>query len=109
MYFSLIVTFLLLPGIVNLPAMTSTQTSSCPGIHAKSLSIRNSTGTIACELFEPPAGFPREYLRHATCMMAIEIQDTQARCDFVGIPAGERMRLSSFVIKTGTASVTPTG
>ena len=62
--------------------------SSCPGIHIKILNIRNSTGTIACALFESPDGFPTEYLRYATSMMAIEIRDTQARCDFVAIPPG---------------------
>mgnify|MGYP006285773859 CR=1 FL=1 len=70
------------------PEAAFAQSFSCPGIHIKILNIRNSTGTIACALFESPAGFPREYLRHATSMMAIEIRDTQARCDFVGIPAG---------------------
>ncbi len=71
----------------NVPAVAFAQ-SSCPGIHINILNIKNSTGTIACALFESPAGFPREYLRHATSMMAIEIRDTQARCDFVGIPPG---------------------
>ncbi|MFO7783403.1 MAG: DUF2141 domain-containing protein [Thermodesulfobacteriota bacterium] len=71
----------------NVPAVAFAQ-SSCPGIHINILNIKNSTGTIACALFESTAGFPREYLRHATSMMAIEIRDTQARCDFVGIPPG---------------------
>ncbi len=71
----------------NVPAVAFAQ-SSCPGIHINILNIKNSTGTIACALFESSAGFPREYLRHATSMMAIEIRDTQARCDFVGIPPG---------------------
>jgi uncharacterized protein (DUF2141 family) len=71
----------------NLPTVAFAQ-SSCPGIHINILNIKNSTGTIACALFESSAGFPREYLRHATSMMAIEIRDAQARCDFVGIPPG---------------------
>jgi len=73
--------------VANLPAVAFAQ-SSCPGIHIKILNIKNSTGTIACALFESPAGFPIEYLRHAISMMAIEIRDTQARCDFIGIPPG---------------------
>ena len=43
---------------------------------------------MACALFKSPTGFPVEYLRHATSMMAIEIQDTQADCHFLGIPPG---------------------
>ncbi|MFO8089251.1 MAG: DUF2141 domain-containing protein [Desulfatiglandaceae bacterium] len=69
------------------PEPAFAQSSSCPGIHIDILNIKNSRGTIACALFDSPDGFPREYLRHATSMMAIEIRDTEARCDFVGIPA----------------------
>ena len=71
----------------NLPAVAFAQ-SPCPDIHIKILNIKNSTGTIACALFESPVGFPIEYLRYAISMMAIEIRDTQARCDFVSIPPG---------------------
>lgn len=62
--------------------------SSCPGIHVKILSIRNSTGAVACALFESPAGFPTEFLHSATNIMMIKIKDTQARCDFEDIPPG---------------------
>jgi len=70
------------------PEAAFAQSTSCPGIHINILNIRNRTGTIACALFDSPAGFPIEYLRYATSMMAIEIRDAQARCDFVGIPRG---------------------
>jgi uncharacterized protein (DUF2141 family) len=70
------------------PEAAFAQSSSCPGIHINILNIRNSTGTIACALFDSPTGFPNEYLRYATSMMAIEIRDTQARCDFLHIPPG---------------------
>jgi uncharacterized protein (DUF2141 family) len=70
------------------PEALLAQSSSCPGIHINILNIRNSTGTIACALFDSPTGFPTEYLRYATSMMATEIQDTQARCDFLHIPQG---------------------
>lgn len=60
----------------------------CPGIHVKILNIRNSTGTVACALFESPEGFPVEFLRFATNVMVIKIRDTQARCDFEDIPRG---------------------
>jgi uncharacterized protein (DUF2141 family) len=72
----------------NLPAMASAQSSSCPGIHVNVLNIRNSTGTVACALFESPAGFPLEYLHYATNIMVIKIRDAQARCDFLDIPPG---------------------
>ena len=62
--------------------------SSCNGIHVKILDIKNSTGMIACALFESPDGFPVEYLRFATNIMAIKIRDKQARCDFQDIAPG---------------------
>jgi uncharacterized protein (DUF2141 family) len=61
---------------------------SCPGIHVKILDIRNSTGTVACALFESPEGFPAEYLHFATNMMVIKVRATRARCDFEDIPPG---------------------
>jgi uncharacterized protein (DUF2141 family) len=72
----------------NLPAAVFAQSSSCPGIHIKILNIRNSTGTIACALFESAVGFPIEYLRYATNINVIKIRDTQASCDFEDIPPG---------------------
>jgi len=71
----------------NLPAVTFAQ-SSCPGIHVKILGIRNSTGTVACALFESPEGFPAEFLKNAANMMIIKIRDMQARCYFLNIPPG---------------------
>ncbi len=62
--------------------------SSCPGIHVKILDIKNSTGAVACALFESPDGFPNEYLRSATRIMFIKVRDRQARCDFEDIPPG---------------------
>jgi len=71
----------------NLAAVALAQ-SPCPGIHVKILDIRNSTGTVACALFESPAGFPTEFLSSATNVMVIKIRKTQARCDFEDIPPG---------------------
>jgi uncharacterized protein (DUF2141 family) len=73
--------------LANRPALAFAQ-ASCPGLHVKILTIRNSTGTVACALFESPDGFPIEYLRYATNIMVIKIRDTQARCDFLDIPPG---------------------
>ena len=71
----------------NLPDIAFSQ-SSCPGIHVKILNIRNSTGTVACALFESPVGFPTEYLHAATNIMVIKVRDKQARCDFEAIAPG---------------------
>lgn len=71
----------------NLPAIALAQ-ASCPGIHVKILDIRNSTGGVACALFESPVGFPTEFLHSATNIMIIKVRDTQARCDFEDIAPG---------------------
>jgi uncharacterized protein (DUF2141 family) len=62
--------------------------SSCPGIHVKILDIKNSTGAIACALFDSPAGFPVEVLHSAMKVMVMKIRNTQARCDFEDLPPG---------------------
>ncbi|MCR4291512.1 MAG: DUF2141 domain-containing protein [Candidatus Kuenenia sp.] len=61
---------------------------SCPGMHVKILNIRNSTGSVACALFESPDGFPTEYLRCATNVMVIKIREMEARFNFLHIPPG---------------------
>jgi uncharacterized protein (DUF2141 family) len=73
--------------VPNLLAVAVAQ-SPCPGIHVEILKIRNSTGVVACALFESPDGFPVEYLRYATNIMVTRIRETQARCDFLDIPPG---------------------
>jgi uncharacterized protein (DUF2141 family) len=73
--------------LLNVAAIAFAQ-SPCPGIHVDILNIRNSTGTVACALFESPEGFPYEYLRSATNVMVIKIRKAQARCDFVDVPPG---------------------
>ena len=84
----LCVAFLAVLVFADLSAVASAQSSSCPGIHVKILNIRNSTGTVACALFESPEGFPDEYLHFATNIMIIKIRKSQARCDFLDIPPG---------------------
>ena len=80
-------TWLTLLMLAHLPA--SLAQPACPGIHVKILNIRNSIGTVACALFESPAGFPVEYLHSATNVMVIKIRKSQARCDFEDIPPGK--------------------
>jgi uncharacterized protein (DUF2141 family) len=72
---------------MNLPAFSVAQ-SPCPGIRVEIQNISNSTGTVACALFESPDGFPVSYLKYATNIMVIKIRDVQARCDFLDIPPG---------------------
>lgn len=71
----------------NLPAIVFAE-PSCPGIDVKIPNIKNSTGTIACALFESPEGFPNEFLQSATNIMMMKIRDTKARCIFLDIPPG---------------------
>lgn len=71
----------------TLPVIAFAQTS-CLGIHVKILDIRNSTGAVACALFESSEGFPTEYLQFATNIMVIKVRAKQARCDFEDIPPG---------------------
>ncbi|RJQ48855.1 MAG: DUF2141 domain-containing protein [Desulfobacteraceae bacterium] len=72
----------------NLPQTAFAQSSCCPGIHVTILGIKNSTGTVACALFDSPDGFPIDFLLYATNIMVIKIRDEQARCDFLDIPPG---------------------
>ncbi|WP_435106743.1 DUF2141 domain-containing protein [Arhodomonas sp. AD133] len=73
--------------LANLPAIAFAETS-CAGIHAKIQGIRNSTGAIACALFESPEGFPTEFLKSATNIMMLKIRDTKTHCSFLDIPPG---------------------
>ena len=71
----------------NLPAIAFAQ-SSCPGIHVKIPNIKNTTGNIACGIFESPEGFPNKFLGSAKAIIIRKIQKTKAQCDFSDIPPG---------------------
>lgn len=71
----------------TVPVLSIAQ-SACPGIHVEILDIKNSTGSVACALFDAPEGFPTEFLRHATRIMMMQIQDTQGSCDFLDMDPG---------------------
>ena len=73
--------------LAQLPAIAVAETA-CPGIHVNILDIRNSTGKVACALFESSDGYPREFVKSATNIAMLEIRDTQARCHFLDIPPG---------------------
>lgn len=74
-------------GFAHLPAIALAE-NSCPGIHVNILNIANSTGKVACALFESPEGFPKEFLQSATNIAMLEIRETRARCHFLDIPPG---------------------
>ncbi len=80
------VAFLSVLMFAGLPAIAFAQ--SCPGMHVKILDIKNSTGTVACALFESPEGFPAKFLKSATDIVMTAIRDTQARCSFLDVPSG---------------------
>ncbi len=71
----------------SLPAIGFAQ-SSCPGIHVKIPNIKNSTGNIACAIFESPEGFPNKFLGSAKAIIIKKIQKTKAQCNFSDIPPG---------------------
>ncbi len=73
--------------LANPPVIAFAETS-CPGIHVKIQDIKNSTGAVACALFESPDGFPTEFLKFATNIMMVKIRDTEASCNFLDIPPG---------------------
>lgn len=79
--------FLAVLVFANPPGIAFGQTS-CPNIHVKILNIKNSTGNVACALFESSVGFPDEYLHFATNIMVIKIRDNQTHCDFKDIAPG---------------------
>jgi uncharacterized protein (DUF2141 family) len=59
-----------------------------PGIHVEMLGIRNSTGAVACALFEAPEGFPTEFMRFAANLMMVRVRGAKATCSFEQIPPG---------------------
>lgn len=71
----------------TLPAIVPAQ-PPCPGIYVNIPNVKNSSGTVACALFESSAGFPTEFLHSATHIMMMQIRDTKARCSFLDIPPG---------------------
>jgi uncharacterized protein (DUF2141 family) len=59
-----------------------------PGMHVEILGIRNSTGAVACALFEAPEGFPAEFMRFAANLMMVRVRVAKATCSFEQIPPG---------------------
>lgn len=74
--------------MLGFPPFPAFAQAPCQRIHVDILNIKNSTGSVACALFESPVGFPADYMRQATNIMSLKIRNTSARCDFVGVAAG---------------------
>lgn len=71
----------------NFPVIASAQSSS-PRIFVEIPNIKNSTGNIACGIFESSEGFPDKFLGSARAIIIKKIQKTNAQCDFSDIPTG---------------------
>lgn len=71
----------------NLPSNAFAQ-SSCPGIHVDIPNIKNSTGNIACGIFESSEGFPTKFLGSGQAIIIKKIKQKKAQCDFLDIPPG---------------------
>ncbi len=70
------------------PSAIALAEPACSDIHVNVLDIRNSTGKVACALFESPDGYPIKFVKSATNIAMLEIRDTQARSHFLDIPPG---------------------
>lgn len=70
------------------PPKTAFAQSSSPGIHVEIPNIKNSTGNIACGIFQSPEGFPDKFLGLARVIIIKKIQKKNAQCDFSEIPTG---------------------
>ena len=71
----------------NLPATAFAQ-SSCPGIHVNIPNIKNTTGNIACGIFDSAVGFPNKFLGSAKAVVIRKSQKTKVQCNFSNIPPG---------------------
>lgn len=59
-----------------------------PGLQVEMLGIRNSTGAVACALFDAPEGFPTEFVKFAANLMMVRVRGAKATCSFEQIPPG---------------------
>lgn len=73
--------------LAHLPAIAVAQSSS-PRIHVEIPNIKNSTGNIACGIFESAEGFPDKFLSSARAVIIKKIRKTEAQCEFSDIPPG---------------------
>ncbi len=80
--------FWLALSLVGLPSNGSAQTE-CPSVNIKIQNINNSTGVIACAVFESEEGFPGKFLKFASKVMITQIQGKDGSFEFSDIEPGK--------------------
>ncbi|MCM4167632.1 hypothetical protein KCTC52924_00860 [Arenibacter antarcticus] len=63
--------------------------SECPSVNIKIQNISNSTGVIACAVFESGEGFPDKFLKFASKVMISQISGKDASFEFSDIKPGK--------------------
>jgi len=74
--------------LVWLPFHGFAQTE-CPSVNVKIQNIDNSTGVIACAVFESGEGFPGKFLKFASKVMISQIRGKDASFEFSDIKPGK--------------------
>ncbi|SDG64523.1 DUF2141 domain-containing protein [Psychroflexus sediminis] len=69
------------------PTKSFSQTT-CPSIHVKIQNIDNSTGIIACAIFESKEGFPDKFMKMGYKVMTTQIEGKEASFKFSDIKPG---------------------
>ncbi len=82
------VIFWLALSLVWLPFNGFAQTE-CPSVNVKVQNIDNSTGVIACAIFESGEGFPDKFLKFASKVMISQISGKDASFEFSDIKPGK--------------------
>ncbi len=63
--------------------------TECPSVNVKIQNISNSTGVIACAIFESGEGFPDKFLKFASKVMISQIRGKDASFEFSDIEPGK--------------------
>ncbi|MFO7744799.1 MAG: DUF2141 domain-containing protein [Psychroflexus sp.] len=74
--------------LIGLPLKGFAQ-AECPTINVKIQNISNSTGVIACAIFESEEGFPNKFMKSASKIMITQIRGKDASFEFSDIKAGK--------------------
>ena len=80
--------FLLALCFLWLPSNGFAQTE-CPSIKVKIKNISNSTGVVACAIFESGEGFPDKFMKFASKIMITQIEGEDASFEFSDILPGK--------------------
>lgn len=80
--------FLLALCLLWLPSNGFAQTE-CPFINVKIKNISNSTGVVACAIFESAEGFPDKFMKFASKIMITQIEGEDASFEFSDILPGK--------------------